>query len=174
MPRLLYTDRSRLMALKWVNGRPLDHDRYPERQLTDNEIDAILQTIEGLNRWVPPTGAFDVVFDYRDRIHRYHSRGYLSDADRDALLRLLDRAGTPDEVNHGDPLASNILLCDDGTTTLVDWEFTGLFLPGFDLAMLHTQLGAAMPKLKNRSDTVAAATGIEAPFVVNLAIVLTR
>ncbi|WP_084497156.1 phosphotransferase [Nocardia amamiensis] len=174
VPRLIYTDNTRLMALEWMNGQRLDDDRYPQRSLTDTEIDAVLATVEALNRWQPPAGAFDMIFDYRDRIGRYHAHGYLTDTDRDALLRLVDRAGAADQLNHGDPLASNILLRDTTPAVLLDWEFTGLFLPGFDLAMLHTQLGAATPALRTRIDTAVTAAGIEEPFVVNLATVLTR
>ncbi|MGY2126404.1 phosphotransferase family protein [Nocardia gipuzkoensis] len=174
VPQLVYTDHTRLMALEWMNGQRLDDDRYPQRSLADTEVDAALGTVEALNRWQPPAGAFDVIFDYRDRIGRYHARGYLTDTDRDALLRLVDRAGAVDQLNHGDPLASNILLREEAPAVLLDWEFTGLFLPGFDLAMLHAQLGAATAELRARIDTAVTAAGIEVPFVVNLATVLTR
>lgn len=43
-------------------------------------------------------------------------------------------------VAHGDPLPANLLLSEHGECVLLDFEFTGLFAAGFDLAMLHTLL----------------------------------
>jgi aminoglycoside phosphotransferase (APT) family kinase protein len=80
----------------------------------------------------------------------------------------------PSAFGHGDPLPSNLLLTPDGNCALVDWEFGGLFLPGIDLAMLHTLLGARTPAVRTVIDKIVADTGIEGPFAVNLAMVLTR
>lgn len=97
----------------------------------------------------------------------------------DELSANLDCGGHPvvqagERVNHGDPLASNILISPAGTPVLLDWEFGGLFLPGFDLAMLHTQLGAGTPAIRERIDAIITEAGAQAAFAVNLAIVLTR
>lgn len=173
-PALLYTDNTRLLVLQWLEGRRLDDDRYPARTLTTAETDAVIGCVEAFNQWRPPADAFAVIFDYEDRFRRYHASGWLTDTDLAALQRLLPIAGSPDQINHGDPLASNILLGNDGGATLLDWEFTGLYLPGFDLAMLHTQLGAHTPGLRARIDTMIAAAGHDTPFLVNLATVLTR
>lgn len=35
------------------------------------------------------------------------------------------------QANHGDPLPANLLLTEQGRCVLLDFEFTGLFLPGF-------------------------------------------
>ncbi|WP_222595267.1 phosphotransferase [Nocardia ninae] len=174
VPRLLDTDDTRLMVLEWVEGTQLDTDRYPQRPITDHQAEVMLSCVAAFNRWQPPAEPFEVIFDYSDRFRRYHGLGYLSDADHDALQQLLTITGLPDQPNHGDPLASNILLDDRDQVTLLDWEFTGLFLPGFDLAMLHTQLGAHTPQIKSRIDTSVSEAGIETPFVLNLAAVLTR
>lgn len=174
VPKLLYTDNDRLLVVEWLEGRRLDDDRYPQRALADAETDAVLRCVQGFNQWQPPIEAFEVVFDYPNRFRRYHAQGWLTDTDLDALQQLLARSGPPGQINHGDPIASNILLDDNHGATLLDWEFTGLFVPGFDLAMLHTQLGAHTPGLKERIDTAIAAAGNDAPFIVNLAAVLTR
>ena len=55
----------------------------------------------------------------------------------------------------------------------MDFEFTGRFLPGFDLAMLHTLLGAS-PQVRERIRGLVADAGIERPFLLNRAIVLAR
>jgi hypothetical protein len=174
VPQLLYTDNTRLMALEWMDGQHIDDDRYPQRPLTGTEIDAVLGTITALNRWRPPARAFGVIVDYRDQVGRDHAQGYLTDADRDTLLRLVARTNTPGQLNHGDPLAGNILLRGNIRAVLLDWEFTGMFLPGFDLAMLHTQLGATTPELRTRIDAAVVSAGIEEPFIINLATVLAR
>lgn len=174
VPRLVHTDNARLMVLEWVEGTPLDTDRYPPRSIADDQAAVVLSCVNAFNRWQPPAEVFEVIFDYADRFRRYHALGYLADADHDVLQRLLATTGQPDQPNHGDPLASNILLDDRDQVTLLDWEFTGLFLPGFDLAMLHTQLGAHTPQIKSRIDTSVSEAAIETPFVLNLAAVLTR
>ncbi|MGX6601696.1 phosphotransferase family protein [Micromonosporaceae bacterium Da 78-11] len=173
-PRLLYTDNSRILVLEWVEGQQLDDDRYPQRALTTSEADAVLRGVSALHHWHAPKDRFKTVFDYPERFSRYHANGYLTGADHEALNRLLADVAAPDELNHGDPLASNILIRDDGEATLLDWEFTGLFLPGFDLAMLHTQLGVGTPMVKDRIDALIEESGFQAAFIVNLAAVLTR
>ncbi|HUY46868.1 MAG TPA: glycosyltransferase, partial [Streptosporangiaceae bacterium] len=111
--------------------------------LTAAEIGPCLGAIRRLSAWRPASGQFAPVWDYPDRVSRYHAAGYLTDADRDALQRLLAMCDQVGEIGHGDPLPSNLLLTGDGGCALVDWEFTGTFLPGFDLAMLHTLLGTS-------------------------------
>ncbi len=174
VPRLLYTDNTRLLVLEWLEGRSLDDDRYPQHALSADEIDTVLGCLNAVNQWSAPSGTFEAVFDYPDRFRRYHARGYLTDQDRDALALLLDRTGQPSQLNHGDPLPSNILVSDKLGAALLDWEFTGIFLPGFDLAMLHTQLGASTPAVKEQIDDLIRAAGTEDAFTVNLAAVLTR
>jgi hypothetical protein len=56
---------------------------------------------------------------------------------------------------------------------LLDWEFTGLFLPGFDLAMLSVLL-AGTPGAADFVNDVVSQTGHEDAYLVNLAIVLSR
>ncbi|MGH3814768.1 MAG: hypothetical protein ACRDUV_20370 [Pseudonocardiaceae bacterium] len=36
---------------------------------------------------------------------------------------------------------------------MLDWEFTGLYLPGFDLALLHTLI-TVTPHARNRIDRI--------------------
>ncbi|MGV9211091.1 phosphotransferase family protein [Micromonospora sp. RB23] len=183
VPRLLHSDRDRLLVLEWVDASPVAVERYPERELDAREVDAVLDCITALNEWTYPAARFSPTFDYSQRVARYQAKGYLGEGQREALDSLLARCGAPAQLNHGDPLASNILLTagrsdsgDEAETTavLVDWEFTGLFLPGFDLAMLHTQVGPGTPLIRERIEVIVSETGIEAAFALNLAVVLTR
>lgn len=171
VPRLLYTDEKRVLVLEKLDGRLLDHERYPAQAVTDADLTAVLAALGGLTAWATGRRLLGPVFDYPDRIRRYYAAGYLADDDRDALTSLLAHRH-PWQINHGDPLPSNLLLTSDGCVPL-DWEFTGTFLPGFDLAMLHALLvntpaaGTAIDRIVNRE-------GITEPFVINLAMVLTR
>jgi hypothetical protein len=161
-------------VLERLDAQPLDTERYPGRLLTTAEIVSCLGAIRRLSAWRPASGHFAPLWDYPNRVSRYHAAGYLTDADRDALQQLLAMCDQAGEIGHGDPLPSNLLLTGDGGCALVDWEFAGTYLPGFDLAMLHTLLGASTPAARTRIDQVVADAGTEAPFVVNLALVLTR
>jgi hypothetical protein len=174
VPALIQSDGKRFMVLERLDAQPLDTERYPDRLLTAAEIGPCLGAIRRLSAWRPASGQFAPVWDYPDRVSRYHAAGYLTDADRDAVQRLLAMCDPVREIGHGDPLPSNLLLTGDGGCALVDWEFTGTFLPGFDLAMLHTLLGASTPAARTRIDQVVADAGTEESFVVNLAMVLTR
>lgn len=174
-PKLLDTDGARVLVLEQIAGSPLDRERYPEGTLDPHASDTVVTAVRALNGWTPPPGRFRAIFDYRERIARYHARGFLTDMDRDALGKLLSRCGQPAQLNHGDPLPSNLLLTPgpEPKCGLLDWEFTGLFLPGFDLAMLRTLL-AQTPHARERIEEIVAAEHAEEPFVVNLACVLTR
>jgi Phosphotransferase enzyme family len=174
VPRLLYTDHDRLLVLEWLDGHPLDSQRYPQRTLSGEETSAVLGCLTALSQWRFPSATFTATFDYSERLSRYHAWGYLSDEDLSLLTLLLSQQRAPDQVNHGDPLASNILISPAGPPALLDWEFTGLFLPGFDLAMLHAQLGASTPAIRDRIDTIVDEAGAQPAFAINLAVVLTR
>jgi hypothetical protein len=60
-----------------------------------------------------------------------------------------------------------------GEWALLDWEFTGLFLPGFDLAMLSVLL-AGTPGAAALLEDAVCRTGAEEAYLVNLAVVLSR
>ena len=177
-PALIHTDGERLLVLDRLPGRPLDADRYPARHLIDVEVTAAIEVVRSFATWHPPPGVLAPVFGYRDRIERYRGGGrYLGDDAAVVLHRLLDQLGNPSVPAHGDPLPANLLVTDTGSGDvrcgLVDFEFTGLFLPGLDLAMLHTLL-TGTPGAQDRIRAVVADERIERAFLVNQAMVLTR
>lgn len=98
---------------------------------------------------------------------------FFDTSDRAALHALLNQVPPPQQAGHGDPLPSNLLVTEAGQCALLDFEFTGLFLPGFDLAILHTLL-ATTPGAQDRIDTLVCDAGIQVPFVINRAMVLSR
>ncbi|MQA88133.1 MAG: phosphotransferase [Streptosporangiales bacterium] len=173
VPQLIHTDGDQILVLERLGGAPLCTDRYPRQGIGHRDIDLALGALQALSRWEPPADRFAPIFNYPDRIARYHARGYFDDTDSRALDQLLDRCDQAWQLNHGDPLPDNLLLTADGDCALLDWEFTGLFLPGFDLAMLHTLL-AAVPGARDRIDALLPKNGHVEPFLVNLAMVLSR
>jgi len=86
---------------------------------------------------------------------------------------MLTRCGEPWQLNHGDPLPGNMIRLPGGEWALLDWEFTGLFLPGFDLAMLSVLL-AGTPGAADFVSDLASRAGHEDAYLVNLAVVLSR
>src|SRR5215467_3910547 len=173
VPRLLHTDGESIVVIERLEGTPLDTGRYPERPLTEQEVYATTRLVRTLHDWRPLPGGFGPVFGYRDRIARYHAAGYFADSDWLALDRLLARCDRPSQLNHGDPLPGNIISTPDGEWALLDWEFTGLFLPGFDLAMLQILL-ASSPATADHIEALIAETGHHDAYLVNLAVVLSR
>jgi aminoglycoside phosphotransferase (APT) family kinase protein len=171
-PRLVRTDGRRIVVMERLDGVTLGSGRYP-RALTGQEVEAAARLVGQLHNWQPLPDGFRPVFGYRDRIVRNHAVGYFTEDDRRALERLLARCGKPWQLNHGDPLPGNMIRLRSGEWALLDWEFTGLFLPGFDLAMLSVLL-ADTPGAANFINDLAGQTGHEDAYLVNLAIVLSR
>jgi len=172
VPRLVHTDGHRIVVMEWLAGVTLGAGRYP-RALTSEQVRAAIGLVSRLHDWQPLPDGFRPVFAYRDRIARYHATGYFTADDRRALERLLARCGRPWQLNHGDPLPGNMLRLPSGEWALLDWEFTGLFLPGFDLAMLGVLL-TATPGAAGLIEDAARRAGHEDAYLVNLAVVLSR
>jgi hypothetical protein len=174
VPRLLYADGRRLLVLERLDGLPLGTTRYLERPLEPAMAGAVLDTLAALGRWQPPPVLARPVFDYPERFARYHRRGYLDEADHRALSLLWDRLDAPGQFNHGDVVPGNLLLTGEPTVALLDWEFTGLYLPGFDLALLHVLAGPTNPPLRERIEDRVRSQDAQVALVVNLATVVTR
>ncbi len=173
VPMLVHTDGHRVLVIEHIPGHPVDAERYPEQPLTAATLDAVLDTVTAFAQWTPPPGVLAPVFDYPHRVERYHRAGIFDADDRAALHALLAETPPPWQANHGDPLPANLLLAEAGGCVLLDFEFTGVFLPGFDLAMLHTLL-AGTPGVQDGVDSLVGETGIEVPFLINHAMVLSR
>ena len=171
-PGLVHTDGARVLVLDRLPGRPLAADRYPDAGLPDADVDTALQALDAFAGWAPTPGLPPVV-DYTERVDRYHRHGVVDDRSRARLHRLLARLGPPARLAHGDPVPSNLLIDDAGRCALVDFEFTGLALPGFDLAVLHALL-VRTPRAQDRIRALVADAGIADAFLVNRAVVLAR
>lgn len=173
VPRLVHTDGHRVLVIEHVAGHPVDAERYPAQPLPTATLDAVLDTVTAFTQWAPPPGVLAPIWAYADRVERYLRAGFFDERDGAALHALLAEAGPAGQAGHGDPLPANLLLAEWGGCVLLDFEFTGLFLPGFDLAMLHTLL-AETPGTQDLIDALVAEAGIETPFLINQAMVLSR
>lgn len=174
VPMLVHTDGEAVLVIEHVAGRLLDAERYPEHPLDEATLEAVLDTVTAFARWRPPPDLLAQAFDYPDRVERYHRAGFFDAEDRAALHALLEEVPALWQAAHGDALPANLLLTEGGCRcVLLDFEFTGLFLPGFDLAMLHTLL-ATTPGAHDAIEAVVRQAGIEVPFLINQAMVLSR
>jgi aminoglycoside phosphotransferase (APT) family kinase protein len=179
VPRLVTADLNvGVLATTRLPGAPVSDDRYPER-LADPLVGLLVDTAAALRGWQTPAGLFAPVFDYPARYTRYHGLGLLDDTDVAALHALTPVAG-PLRTAHGDLLPANVLhrpatgRFPAMVTGMLDFEFTGLFLPCFDLALLWVLL-AATPTAHHRIEAaVGTDPGELAGFWINVAMVATR
>ncbi|MGW7354606.1 aminoglycoside phosphotransferase family protein [Streptomyces sp. NPDC054784] len=182
VPRLVAADpEAGTLVTERMQGRPGALQRHPFEAVPRADVRTVLGAVCRVNMWRPPAGSFDRPLDYPARLGRYHELGLLTDRDLGDLGKLLHgitHAGGRQQAQwqfcHGDALLSNMLLSPAGPV-LVDWEHTGWYLPGFDLATLWTVLGEA-PGARRQISQLAHAGGPAArdAFLVNLMLVLTR
>lgn len=174
-PRLLHADDTCVLVVERADGATLAVERYPYRISTDS-VRAAVAALERFAVWPLPTHGRAVlprVFDYAERIDRFRGRGLLTGSDAAALTNLLAHSDPHWEPAHGDAIPSNILLTTDGQVVLLDWEFCGLYLPGWDLALLRTCLSRTAD-ITRWIDDRASARQIQVPYAINLAMALTR
>lgn len=80
-----------------------------------------------------------IALDFRStvkRLARYRSRIGVTQAQIDAALELNPPFAGPPVVAHTDPILRNFLVDDEGSLTLVDWEWATLAPPEWDLSRL--------------------------------------
>ncbi|PYC82174.1 phosphotransferase [Streptomyces tateyamensis] len=176
MPRLVAADHDRcVLVMERIPGRPAAIERHPANAPTPGEVRAILGAVRGLNLWCPPTDVFQQPLDYQFEIGRYHSVGQLTDRDASDLRQLMHGLGhTNWQLNHGDALLTNVMLAPSGPV-LLDWEQTGWYLPGYDLAVLWSVLSGDTAARRQISQLAqAGGTLARDSFLVNLVLVLMR
>jgi Phosphotransferase enzyme family len=177
IPELKWTNGETALILERIAAHPADEGRYLSRALDPGDISAVIATVQAISTWQPALAgspALRVMVNYEKRIERYYRRGFFTDADQEALTRLLARCGKRREFGHGDLLPANVLLGPGHGCTLVDWEFGGQYLAGYDLATLYVLFGDAAPEMRHRIDAAVASAGTSAEFSVNLACILVR
>jgi aminoglycoside phosphotransferase (APT) family kinase protein len=168
-------DRRMVLVTERIFGRPLAYDRHPTLPLPSGELAGAFTDLRRLSRWRPAGGlpaSWQV--NYAPRIDRAHRQGMFDDGDRAAVEALAARCAGRWEFAHGDPVLDNVLKTGTGYA-FVDWASAGLYLPGFDLALLWVLLGelhGPRPVVEDMVDDGGPAAW--PPFLVNLALLLTR
>jgi hypothetical protein len=173
VPRLRRADINLgLLVVDYLPGSPVSDDRYPG-PISLSTIEAIILEARRFGGWSPPKQIALQEHDYCARFERYNNFGILTADDVENLKRTLARAGARREFNHGDALPRNILITPDGPA-FIDWEFTGMYLPGYDLALLWLLL-ARTPSARERvQDEVGAETLAMSAFWLNLVLIIAR
>ncbi|MFI5933849.1 aminoglycoside phosphotransferase family protein [Actinoplanes sp. NPDC051494] len=156
VPRLHHAG-PRLLVIERLPGAPPHTDRYPPR-LPQPVVTGMIDALTAFAAWQPPPGMLSTpVTDWPARIRRYAATG---DLPGDVQQPLLDAVtDTPLVFGHGDPLASNALTDPGQPLVFIDFEFTGMYPPGADLALLGLWLGRHDPGAEQRCAQIVEATG---------------
>ncbi|MGL5865836.1 MAG: phosphotransferase [Dermatophilaceae bacterium] len=179
VPAMRAADVTRgVLVIDRVGGTTAAEGRYPATAVSSATVDDVLGSITALRAWQPPSELRGHVVDYRSRFQRYQAGGQFDAADVAALLALVERTNGRTEFAHGDLLPANVCRTAGDTAgarpVLIDWEFSGLYLPGFDLALQWVLLGRT-PGLRERVEhLVHLDPAVAAGFWVNVACILTR
>jgi hypothetical protein len=166
---LVHTDGHRVLVIEHIPCHPVDAERYPEQPLPATTLDAVLDTITTFALWAPPCAGAGVRLPRPRRA--LPPRGVLR-RQRPHRPPCSPRggwacvAGQSRRPAAGQPVARR-------AAGACYFEFTGLFLPGFDVAMLHTLLPET-PGAQASIEALVDEAGIEVPFLVNQAMVLSR
>lgn len=145
VPGLLSVDvDAGVLILSRVAGTGAASERHPTTGLSPAVSKTVVATVEAIATWAPPEGAFAAVFDYPERFSRYgpHGYGLLTGEDVTVLTHIdaaLNSSVDAWAFAHGDALPSNMLM-DAHHVTVVDWEWAGMYRPGYDHALLWTLL----------------------------------
>jgi len=174
VPRVFAADGRRwVLVTERVLGRPVASERVPTRDIPTAELAGAFTELRRLNDWNPPVDESWRV-NYTARLDRAHRQGLLDDTDRDALQVLLIRSAGSRQFCHGDVALDNVFRVADGFVFL-DWGAAGLYLPGFDLALLWVLLGELPgPRLVVEDMVGDGGPQAWAPFLVNLTLLLGR
>jgi hypothetical protein len=123
---------SRSLTFAALPGDPLG-PKYPG-DLAAAEIDAMLAVAHALKPYNPRRRWLHRIDPVR-RIAFAQRTGLLTDDVSTALVGVARRHGHPLRFAHGDLTARNVLRHGDGVA-LIDWEWAGLYPPGYDEAFL--------------------------------------
>ena len=148
-PVLGFDPDAGVMRMPWVDGIPLEHD-WPRRASRRAAMRDILERL----RAVPATGLTPL--DLPERVLLLHGRLAARDAVRasshasavEAALAAWRAAAAPSGAAlaapclvHGDLTPGNVLMREDGSLVLLDWEYAHAGGPWDDLAALCAAAG---------------------------------
>ncbi len=87
----------------------------------------MLHEIHGSNVSIPSSQRYDIQ-------HSIQSVEYLTLAEKEAVITILDALPSKQLLCHGDPNPGNIMIRDDGTAVTIDWMNASVGNPEADLA----------------------------------------
>lgn len=158
-PRLLDDDARRLsLTFDAVDGDVLG-PKYPH-ELSDGDIDGMVDIGQRLGAYRPRRRWFRR-FDSARRLELARGAGLLTDAQAGHLTALAARYHRRLRFAHGDLTARNVLRTAAGLT-LIDWEWAGLYPPGYELAFLWYSL-VELPPGRAQVEERHRAGGSDAP-----------
>lgn len=172
LPQLIYADDD-ILITSYIDGDILESDRYLTSPLPTEAITGVLEITRGIASWKPKDLSLLKQWDYRERLKKYRKRELFSDKEVKALDTLINSYKEPFEIAHGDLLLKNIIKTPEGEYVPIDWEFAGLFMPGFDMALLHTTMYKDTFARKE-IETEVTLNNIELPFLINKAMIVAR
>lgn len=163
-----------VVIVKRLPGTNLADQRHPVSAPDPRILAELLASLDRLAAWRPNADVFVRDGDYMHRFSRYQARGILDPDDMRSLAMLVARHDEASHVFcHGDVLPANVLTTPAGIA-LIDWEFSGYLLPGYDAALLWTLYGEH-PEARELIEEHVAAGAIDPEcFLVNLAMTVTR
>lgn len=171
-PRLVGHDvQRRRLTFEAFAGEPLG-PKYPHR-LAPTQVDAIVDLAGRLGSYRPQRRWFRRIDPVR-RLHLARGAGLLDDAQLSGLLPLAGRLRGALRFAHGDVTARNVL-SGDGSLALIDWEWAGLYPPGYDLAFLWyslVDLAAARVQVERHAPALAGVGVDEPTFLLNALLVV--
>ncbi len=134
---MLYADEQQnVLITTAVQGAIISQDRYPH-DISASCAQYLIESAQAIHQWETDQ-AISPLFNYTERIHKYEGYGWFSGpmatkllSDLSILVVLLGAFA------HGDFLVSNCIINEQGIT-MIDWELTRSYLPGYDLALLWT------------------------------------
>ena len=174
VPRLVAADATqRLLIVEAVDGLPLATERYPASEPARNHLQSVMAAADALARWRLPREP-DVTEWYASRIRRAAGeQDFLPPREADALLSVARQGGVNAEFAHGDLLLTNVFACPE--IVLIDWEFGGEFVAGWDLAVLWT-ICQDHPSARSLIEEHVAAWPVERRrcFLLNQAVAVAR
>lgn len=136
-PRLVGHDRHSLsLSFEAIDGEPLG-PKYP-LHLGVEDIDAVVALGQRLGTYRPRRRWFRWLRSAQ-RLDQARRAGLLSDDQTAKLTELANRHHRRLTFAHGDMTARNVMRHDNGLS-LIDWEWAGLYPPGYELAFLWFSL----------------------------------
>ncbi|MBB5872892.1 hypothetical protein F4553_006326 [Allocatelliglobosispora scoriae] len=170
LPKLLH-ETDRCLVLERLPGTVLAPGRYPSG-LDPIGVWRVLDALAQLHSWSAGTALGPAELPTASLIDRQAASGQLRPRDRELVEQLLDGA-TAVRPEHGDPLASNILIS-PGSVGLIDLEHTGLRLPGVDWAVIRLLWAPGNPWVAPLIEDRVRQEGIDRSYAVHLMLLACR